>query len=375
MLKIVRACEPIQVKTIVTCVYAQPGIGRTTLGYSADGALLLDFDQAAHRAKNRGDTVLVSNWADVEKMEQGDFAGYRSVIVDTVGRALDHMTVTILAADIKNGNRAGGLSLQGYGALKTAFIGWLNKLRSYGLDVVLLAHMDEQKSGDDVKERLDIQGGSKNEVYKVADLMGRYYLENRKRVLNFNPSDVSFGKNPAQLDPFDVPHYSTMGGFLAGIIKTTKDAINKMSAEQLEVQGLLDAWKAKIGPAKNAAAFNALIDEGKKLDERIRENAKRIMGKAARDLGILLTKDGVFGDPKPADPAAPPASGEAKTENPKAASPSSGSSSASPPSTEAKAEPKTEEKGAKKTRGKKGEQESLPGAAAAAGERVPGQEG
>src|SRR5262249_39173147 len=157
-------------------VYAYPGLGRTTLGYSADDPLLLDFDQAAHRAKNRGDTVLIDSWEDVEKMERADFAAYKTVVVDTVGRALDHMTVKILAGgDPKNNNRAGGLSLQGYGVLKTTFTTWLNLLRSFGLDVVLLAHMDEKQDGDTTKERLDIQGGSKNEVYKVSDLMGRYY--------------------------------------------------------------------------------------------------------------------------------------------------------------------------------------------------------
>lgn len=330
MLKITKGIEPIHVNTIITCVYAQPGIGRTTLGYSAEAPLLLDFDQAAHRAKNRGDTVLINSWADVEKMDASDFAPYKTVVIDTVGRALDHMTVKIIAGNAKCSNNAGGLSLQGYGVLKTTFVAWMNTLKSFGLDIVLMAHMDEQKDGDGKIERIDIQGGSKNEVYKVSDLMGRFYMENRKRVLNFSPSDVAFGKNPAQLDPFDVPHYSTMPGFLGGIIKTTKDAINKLSAEQQEVQLLLADWQTKVGGAATAADFNALMPAANEIDARIRDNAKRILIKVARDKEILFdAKAKAF------------VAKEVKPENPKAESPSSGSSSASPPAN-GKAEPKPE---------------------------------
>jgi hypothetical protein len=46
-------------------------------------------------------------------------------------------------------------------------------LNSFGKDVVLIAHMDEQRNGDDIIERLDVQGGSKGEIYKAADAMGR----------------------------------------------------------------------------------------------------------------------------------------------------------------------------------------------------------
>jgi hypothetical protein len=300
-LKITKAFEPIEVRTIITCIYAQPGIGRTTLGYSAAAPLLLDFDQAAHRAKNRGDTVLIQSWADVEKMEQADFAPYKTVIVDTVGRALDHLAVKIILDDSRNATRAGGLTLPGYGALKTTFVTWLNKLRSYGLDVVLLAHMDEQKDGDTTKERLDITGGSKGEVYKVSDLMGRYYMENKKRALNFSPSDVAFGKNPAQFDQFDVPHFDKLDGFLGKIIASTKDAMNKLNAEQTEVAALLAGWKAKVDAAKVPADFDALLPLGKELDERIRENAKRALVKAAKDREIVFDlKTGAFVGKEPA---------------------------------------------------------------------------
>lgn len=366
MLKITRAIDPIEIKTIITTVYAQPGLGRTTMGYTAEDPLLLDFDQASHRAKNRKDTVLIDRWADVDKMDQADFAPYKTAVVDTVGRLLDHMTVSILAGDVKSGNRAGGLSLHGYGILKTTFVAWLNKIRSYGLDIVLLAHMDEQKDGETKTERLDIQGGSKNEVYKVSDAMGRIYMENRKRIINFSPSDVAFGKNPAQLEVMDVPHFDKMAGFLAGIIKTTKDAINKQSAEQMEVSALLAAWKLKVDTAKKPEEFDALIPLGKELDPRIRDNAKRIMAKEARDLGIAFDPaKGSF----VAIPGAEPAKEEVKTEAKAEDKPAEEKKDDAPKTPADMAKKSTAKKSTKKAAG--ADQPELP----TGGERVPGQEG
>ncbi len=294
------------------------------------------------------------------------------MIVDTVGRALDHMAVVLLATDAKNGNRAGGLSLQGYGALKTAFVGWMNKLRSYGLDVLLLAHMDEQKSGDETKERLDIQGGSKNEVYKVSDAMGRIYMENRKRVLNFSPSDVAFGKNPAQLEPMDVPHFDKAQGFLAGIIATTKAAINKQSAEQAEVNGLLVEWQAKADKGATADDFNALIPLAKAVDPRILENAKRVLIKAARDHEFVFdVKAGAFVGKAPANGTAAPAAQPAANGNgavpldasppaPSAVSPDAGGSAQTPTATNAEAKPAAEPAPAKKAKAKKEAEQPAP---------------
>ena len=124
-----------------------------------------------------------------------DLAEFKTVVVDTAGRALDVLSADIIRRNAKMG-RGGALTLQGYGQLKSEFTAWLKMVKSMGKDVVLIAHSSEDKSGDDLIERLDVQGGSKGEIYKSADAMGRLNMINGKRILNFNPSDTSFGKNP-----------------------------------------------------------------------------------------------------------------------------------------------------------------------------------
>jgi AAA domain len=288
-LRITKATDTIEVKNITACIYAVPGVGKSTLGFTADQPLLLDFDHGSYRAGNRRDVVQVETWADVTSITAADLAPYRTLVVDTAGRALDTITSAIILENPKMG-RGGALTLQGFGELKARFIAWTKLVRSFGLDVVLISHSDEQRNGDEVIERLDMQGGSKNEIYKAADVMGRLYLAAGKRMLNFNPTDTAFGKNPAQLAPIEVPNYVTEPNFLANVIGQIKGSLNKQSEDQVKVSGMLADWKAKIEEAQTADDFNKLIPETQKSDGKVTENVKRLLTKAAKSKGLTFDK-------------------------------------------------------------------------------------
>ena len=298
MLKITKSTEAIEVKTLTVCIYAPPGVGKTSMGFTAAKPLLLDFDKGSYRSRNRRDAVLVEKWSDVAAMTAEDFAPYSTVVVDTTGRALDVLTTDIIAGNPKMG-RGGALSLQGYGELKSKFVAWIKLVRSFGLDVVLLSHSDEQRNGDEVIERLDMQGGSKNEIYKAADVMGRIYLANGRRTLNLSPTDTAFGKNPGQLPALEVPDYATSPDFLATVIAQTKAALNTLTEEQTKVAAMQMEWADKIAALKTVAEFNAMIDPTKNADEAVRDTAKRLLVKVAKERGFTFDK-GAFIDPAPA---------------------------------------------------------------------------
>jgi hypothetical protein len=289
-LKITKACETIEVKTITACIYAVPGVGKSTLGFTADAPLLLDFDKGSYRAGNRRDVVQVDSWSDVTNITADDLAPYKTLIVDTAGRALDVLTATIISENPKLG-RGGALTLQGFGELKARFIAWTKLVRGFGLDVVLISHSEEKSSGDELIERLDMQGASKNEIYKSSDVMGRLYISHGKRMLNFSPTDTAFGKNPTQLLPMEVPNFATEPQFLAGVIASVKAGLNHMSEEQTLVAGMLADWSAKIGEAKTADDFNGLISQTQQSDARVRDNVKRLLNKAAKAMGFEFDKN------------------------------------------------------------------------------------
>lgn len=285
-LRIVRSTDPIQVTRLNLCLYAAPGLGKTTLSFTADKPLLLDFDRGAHRAANRKDIVQVESWEDVTGITIPDLAEFNTVIVDTAGRALDVLTADIIRRNPKAG-RGGALTLQGYGTLKAEFVAWLKHLNTLGKDVILIAHMDEQRNGDEVIERLDVQGGSKGEIYKAADAMGRLSIRDGKRMLNFSPTDAAFGKNPGQLEPIEVPHPDRDPTFLADVVQQIKDRLNSMTEEQREAQAVLEGWRLSLADVEDADGINALVSTATNAPKAV----KALIHDRATKLGLIADKD------------------------------------------------------------------------------------
>lgn len=289
MLKILKAEEPLTVEQLVIVVYGVPGLGKSTIGFSSDEPLLMDFDGGAYRAAIRGDSVQINSWPDVTQITADDLKSYKTVIVDTAGRALDYLTTDIIKRNPKMGY-GGALTLQGYGALKAEFTSWLKMLRQIGKDVILIAHSAEDKNGDDLIERIDVQGGSKGEIYKSADAMGRLYLRNGQRVLNFSPTDAAFGKNPGNLEPLIVPEITSTNSFMADVIDNIKDKLNTLSEIQQERQNAIEDWVVKIAEANTADHYNHLVKEIKKADKEILQTLKSILHKTAIEHGFKYDK-------------------------------------------------------------------------------------
>lgn len=283
-LRIISASEPMTVDTIVLTLYGVPGLGKSSLGYSADAPLLLDADGGAYRSAFRKATAPADTWSDIADITAQDVAPYKTLVLDTTGRALDLLATDIIAGNPKLG-RGGALTLQGYGELKSRFTSYLRLMRSFGLDIVLIAHSDEKQQGDEMVERIDMQGASKNEVYKSSDAMARLTLANGQRVLSFAPSDTRFGKDPANLGTVSVPHLNEHPQFLGDLIRRIKDSLNAESAAQLEAAAEAAAWQAKITEASTPEAFTALVSEAKT------KIAKRQLNDAATAKGFAFDKN------------------------------------------------------------------------------------
>lgn len=286
-MRIIKATDPIPVDHPVFMIFGQPGICKTSLSYSASNPLLLDFDQGAHRAANRRDTLQVGSWADIVELMKNPQAldPYDSIIVDTVGRCLDVITADIASSDPKKAP-GGNLSQQGWGVLKNRFRSWVSQLRTLGKDVVLIAHDKEDKDGDLRVVRPDIVGGSYGEVMKVADFVGYLSMNGRVRMLDFNPTDRWIGKNPAGWAPFTVPPVEKAQDFMAKLIDLGREALGSISAESAKVVQDVNDWRTKIENMTEAKELTAAVPETQKLAPIVAPQVKKLLSDRAKALGF-----------------------------------------------------------------------------------------
>lgn len=257
-MKIIKGTEAITVDHPVFLIFGQPGIGKTSLGYSAAEPLLIDADRGAHRAVNRRDTLAVDTWKDIAEVTDAKDAldPYKTLVADTAGRVLDLLSLQIIEDNPKFGRGDGSLTLPGFGALKSRFAAWLTKLRAQGKDVVLLAHGKEDKDGDSVIIRPDMTGASYGELMKVADFVGFLYMRGRDRVLDFNPTDRWVGKNPAGWKPFVLPPPAKATTFLADLIEQGRQALGEISSESAALLQQVETWRERIATFDSPQACN-----------------------------------------------------------------------------------------------------------------------
>lgn len=287
-MRIIPATEPIEVEHPIFLIISKPGLGKSTLGYSMRDPLLLDFDGGAHRAKNRRSTAKIDTWKDVGEVETNPkiLDPYGSLICDTVGRGLDLMTIDLIETDAKNSRGGGELSIQGWGRLKSRWRAWMNMVRAQGKDILLLSHEKEEKKGDDLIIRADIQGGSYAEVMKMADFVGYLYLHGNQRILDFSPTQERIGKNPGGWPPFEVPPYEKATEFMAKLYAKGREALGAISNESAVVMQEVELWRERIAALDaDPRAFNAAIPTIKALPMLVQSQAAKLLVDRATALG------------------------------------------------------------------------------------------
>lgn len=291
-LNIVTSVQPLNVENIITFIYGDPGIWKTSLAFTAKNPILFDFDKGAYRASNRKDTVQIGSWQEVATFTAQDLVNYDTIIIDTAGRALD-MIIDSLKTDSRNKTRSGQLSMQGYGKLGGIFTDWLKMLRGMGKDIVLLAHASEDKDGDNVIKRPDMVGGSKKEAYKIADMMAYMTTQQSQngdiKVLNFMPSSTYLAKDSGQIGNVQIVPMKDSPNQLANIIQATKDHINSLSAEAAKAQKELDDLRNDLLDAESTSDLDELKADLDKSHPLYKEMALSVMSRS-KALGFIYDK-------------------------------------------------------------------------------------
>lgn len=301
-LNIIPADQALNVSAIITYIYADPGLGKTSLGFTGDKAVSFDFDRGAHRTGElrRGAVVPVQQWADIENIKEQDLAPYNTVVIDTVGAMLESIKTHLLKT-ANNRQQDGALKLKAQGLANMKFKQYINTLLSFGKDVVFIAHASEDQNGDQVIYRPELGGKNRNELYRIADIMG--YMTTvttgegkNARVINFKPSPAHHAKNSGALGGETgevwVPDLKVTPTFLADLIAQAKGHINTLTPAQVASNKALedlDNWKQSCEEAVYPSDLNHLTETLKLDKEHVYyQNMRQAMLARAKVLGCTF---------------------------------------------------------------------------------------
>jgi len=308
---VVYANEPIHVETIVAYYYADPDIGKSSLAFTAKDPILFDFDKGVHRVGplRRGTAVQVQKWTDVSNVTEEDLKPFKTVVFDTVGTMLD--CVKVHYQGIKgNTQRDGNLTLKAQGYAGNDFIGLINRIRSYGKDVLFVGHAEEQRNDDLLIHRPSMTGKNRDVLYRISDIMA--YLTYEKapdgqivRVLKFSASNSHHAKNSGNLGADsggnivlpDLMHSPT---FFGDLIQQAKDHLNTMTPAQLQTMKAIeerDQFFAECDQVNFVSEFNTLVEQLDKQHLHYKEMRTHFVNRA-KQLGFVFDQTkGKFTDP------------------------------------------------------------------------------
>jgi molybdopterin converting factor small subunit len=291
MFKFITRTESVKIECLNVLLYGEPGIGKTSLSFTALKPLMLDFDSGLARAGFRMDAVTVEKWEDVDEIfKSPEFLEFmpRTLVSDTVGAMLDNYIADyVKRKDPINSRRGGELSLQGYGAIKNIFKQFTDRTKTMKISTVYIAHSTEQREGDNVKYVPRVTGGSYDLLRQSMDLVGYIESYQNKRVIRFNPTDRNIGKDCAGLGMVEIPditkpEYKT---FLADLISRTIDKMNAFSENQREFIKQLDDYRNDLSSLTELEPTNKQIAVLASFEDRL---AARQMFEILREKAISL---------------------------------------------------------------------------------------
>lgn len=293
---LLKASDPLPERPVVIGLYGEPGSCKTTLGNTADSVIVLDFDRGVSRSFYRQDTIIVNNWQDVINEEQaGTFKKYKTVVIDTAKAALDDFLMSyVVSKDFKMKTN----KLKAYGEIGDEFKLFLNNRRTEGLDVIIIAHA---KKDEDTKKSIpDVTGQSYQLILRVADQVGYISYVNNQRNIQWSPTDLTVGKNTANLPSMQIPDKSDpdFKHFMADVISNVKKSIVSIGESQEEAIKKSEALQKQIKDVKDVDDLNLVLPTLQELPKALKDAIIKLVGEKAKAKKWVWNKEAQsFEDP------------------------------------------------------------------------------
>lgn len=176
-------------KNIILIISGLPGVGKTTLALSAPDVLLIDADEGIVRVnpEHRRDSSICKTYEELLEDVKAAEGTYKTIVIDTCGALIEMMKDWAIRTDPKSSKASGGISIQGFGVIKSEFIRFSADLRRK-FNVIFLFHENKDKNGDEPFYDIVCEGAAKTLVWQPADLGAHLHIVNGERYLGFTPT-------------------------------------------------------------------------------------------------------------------------------------------------------------------------------------------
>jgi len=290
MTLIKKATEIERPKNVRMMIYGQSGTGKTTFSLSSPDTLLLDFDNGVHRleSQHRTDTVQVRTFQEVLDVLNEDLSGYKTVVVDTIGKMLDYIIVHVCG---KKQPR-----IQDWGKINQTFGDFNRTLYHSGKNVVYVAHRDVRKEGETNVFVPALREKSYSSIVADLDLLGYLEMTDKGRTLTFNPSTRNDGKNTCQL-PNQIFISNVEGKENTAmqdlILQPYEEVCLRQSESEKKFNDLMDELKDNINLITDEVSANDFVKRIDKFNHigNSKAMAGHILLKKVNELGLIFNKE------------------------------------------------------------------------------------
>lgn len=288
-------------------LYGSPGVGKTTLALSAPNPIIIDFDRGMSRVKaqHRKTAIFCDTYEEVLKdLESPEIKDFETIIVDTGGSFVSFLQDWAMRTNpAQNKQKNGGISLKGFGAVKSEFVRFTNHVKDVlNKNIIYIFHSQEEKDKDgNTQQRLMCEGAAKNIVWTPCDFGGYVQMIGDQRVVCFTPEQEFFAKGCHGIGgriPIPALTMDTPNDFLTRLFDKAKSSIEAEAEAFAPIKAQYETVMAEVATIIEGVVD---IDTANKAVEYIpnmehaltsKKEASAMLKAKADALGLKYTKEG-----------------------------------------------------------------------------------